>query len=107
MTFSARSSLLLVEAMNLVRNSLLPPDGIESVISNTKQMSCTILTQGMSRGWGRENAMRHCQVGQEAPVCGLRRYVLRTSPIRDAVRDVNFMTDFSQKTGTKLTPVRA
>jgi len=53
MTFSARSSLLLVEAMNLVRNSLLPLDGIESVISNTKQMSCTILTQEMSGGWGR------------------------------------------------------
>lgn len=31
--------------MNLVRNTLLPLDGIESVISNTKQMSCTILPQ--------------------------------------------------------------
>jgi hypothetical protein len=107
MIFSARSSLLLVEAMNLVRNSLLPLDGIESVISNTKQMSCTILPPAMSRGWDRENAMRYRQGGQATPVSRLKHREVSIGQSRDARRDVNLMTDYSQKTGTKLTPVRA
>jgi hypothetical protein len=107
MTFSARSSLLLVEAMNLVRNSLLPLDGIEFVISNTKQMSCTILPPALSRSWGRQNAMRHRQDGPATPVSGLERGKGSTCQSRDAKRDVNLMTDFLRKTGTKLTPVRA
>jgi hypothetical protein len=93
--------------MNLVRNSLLPLDGIESVISNTKQMSCTILPPAMSRGWDSKNAMRHRQDGQETPVFGLKHRETLIDRSKDAKRDVNLMTDFSQKNGTKLTPVRA
>jgi hypothetical protein len=47
------------------------------------------------------------KLAKERQFAELRRYSVRTSPIRDAVHDVNLMTDFSQKTGTKLTPVRA
>jgi len=107
MTFSARSSLLLVEAMNLVRNSLLPLDGIESVISNTKQMSCTILPTAILISWNRKDAARYSKDGQATPVSGHYQRDVGADRIRDAERDVNLMTDSSHKTGTKLTPVRA
>jgi hypothetical protein len=93
--------------MNLVRKSLLPLDGIESVIFNTKQMSCTILPTAISRGLGVENAMRYGQDGQATPVSRPEHHWVRIRLRVDAKRDVNFMTASSPKTGTKLTPALA
>jgi hypothetical protein len=107
MTFSARSSLLLVEAMNRLRNSLLSLGGIESVISNTKQMSCTILPPAILISWNRQDAVRHGKDGPATPVSGHYQRDVGADRIRDAGRDVNLMTDFSYKTGKKLTLVRA
>ena len=107
MTFCAFSSLLLVEARNLVMNSLFPLVGIESVISNTKQMSCSNLTAHLSRGWGQWHAMRHGKNSHKMPTSGLKH---RDARIRTGIvpmRDVNQVTVVRPNTGTNLTPPQA
>jgi hypothetical protein len=105
--FCARSSLRLVEAMNLVRNSRLLFGGIDFVISNTKQMSCTIWLSAISGGRQQMNAMRREQDGQAKPT-SRHRGLEAVGFVKTArVRSVNFVTVAILDSGTKLTPLRA
>jgi hypothetical protein len=107
MTFCAFSSLILAEAMNLVRNSLFSVVGIESVIWNTKQMSCTTWPSAISRGGRKASARSHGKNGQQMATSGLKHREGRSWTSIVSMRYVNPMTVFALNTGTILTPPRA